>query len=233
MELIFIRDNEEIRRRVTIRQAIVAGWTGKDKDALDAHITEMRKKGIPAPTETPMFYRVSPQLLTTESHIQVVGRHSTGEVEAVVLSLEDGDWVGLGSDHTDRDVQRRSTALSKQLCPKPIAATCWSLEDVGDHWDALELRSYVTVDGEEAPYQAGDIEVNLSYRELKALYEERHGAIVPGTAMFCGTVAALRPVTFSTSFRMEMIDTARQRRIDHAYTIEDLPLPDPLDDGES
>ena len=104
-----------------------AGWTGRNVEALEKHILELEALGVKRPKSTPIFYRVSADLLTTRPSIEVLGTASTGEVEFVLFSLADGLWVGLGSDHTDRKAETIGVSLSKQMCAKPIAATAWLL----------------------------------------------------------------------------------------------------------
>ena len=98
-----------------IRQLVVAGWTGRNAAAVEAHIRELAELGLPRPSHTPVFYRVAAALLTRRDSIQVVGTDTSGEVEFVLV--RDGGWyVGLGSDHTDRALEITSVALSKQVC---------------------------------------------------------------------------------------------------------------------
>ena len=69
---------------------------------------------------------------TVEKHIR--------ELEAVLFSLEDGLWVGVGSDHTDRRTETFNISVSKQACPKPVGPQLWRYSEVADHWDQLILR---------------------------------------------------------------------------------------------
>ena len=64
-------------------------------------------------------------------------------------------WVGVGSDHTDREVETYGVAVSKQMCDKPIAAQFWAFDDVKSHWDLLQLRSRIEEHGEQVLYQDG------------------------------------------------------------------------------
>src|ERR1700683_2844251 len=110
---------------VTIRDLVMAGWTGRDQEAVDTHIRELAELGVAPPKSTPIFYRVSASLLTRAEDIQVMGRDSTGEVEFVLIQAGERLLVGLGSDHTDRKAATIGVTLSKQMCPKPIAAEVW------------------------------------------------------------------------------------------------------------
>jgi hypothetical protein len=52
-------------------------------------------------------------------------------------------FVGVGSDHTDRALERLSIPAAKQACPKVAGTAVWRLDEVEDHWDRLELRAWV------------------------------------------------------------------------------------------
>lgn len=71
--------------RLPIRQAVIAGWTGRDPVARDRHITELEALGITRPASTPIYYRVAARRLTTADSIEVSGSGSSGEVEFVLF----------------------------------------------------------------------------------------------------------------------------------------------------
>src|SRR5262245_12741182 len=108
-----------------IRDLVIAGWTGRNVEALEKHIREREALGVKRRKSSPIVYRVAADLLTTRSGIEVLGQGSSGEVEFVLFALADGLWVGLGSDHTDRKAEAIGVSLSKQMCAKPIAAKAW------------------------------------------------------------------------------------------------------------
>jgi hypothetical protein len=205
-----------------IKHLVIAGWTGRNVEALEKHILELEALGVKRPKSTPIFYRVAADLLTTKPSIEVLGTGSTGEVEFVLFSLADGLWVGLGSDHTDRKAETIGVSLSKQMCAKPIAATAWRYEDVRSHWDQLMLRSDVRRGGERQLYQEGFVASMRTPDELIKLYT-RDAALPPGTAMFCGTLAVHGNIAFADRFEMELNDPVLGRTISHAYTISTLP----------
>lgn len=211
-------------RQVDIDTLIIAGWAGKDKAALQAHIAELEEQGIKTPQEIPRFYRIGPNLLTQASSINVVGKGSTGEVEAFAVHLDDGLWVGLGSDHTDRKVESLSVSLSKQVCPKPIGTTLWKFDDIADHWNELIIRSFVVNNGRRQTYQEGSLVQNRDLSELILLYRERGGTFSAGTAMFCGTLPAKIKLTFFDQFELELHDPVLDRSLSHCYAIHPLPI---------
>ncbi|NIQ18355.1 MAG: DUF2848 domain-containing protein, partial [Candidatus Aenigmarchaeota archaeon] len=78
-----------------------------------AHIEELRREGIPPPPSVPMLFPVLSHNITTAGQIQVVGSRTSGEAEFVLLLDGENIFVGVGSDHTDRDLERHSIMKSK------------------------------------------------------------------------------------------------------------------------
>ncbi|MFT6309610.1 MAG: hypothetical protein ACJA0Z_004794, partial [Halioglobus sp.] len=128
--MIFI--NGEERLKCAIDQLIVAGWTGRDSHAVNHHIKELGQLGIAPPSAVPLYYRVSDSLLTQSPNIQVLGSASSGEVEPLILRQQDRWYLGLASDHTDRELEAHSVAASKQACVKPVAMQVWELDTVSN-----------------------------------------------------------------------------------------------------
>jgi len=203
---------------------VVTGWAGRDSASVEAHIRELEAVGLPRPTRTPIFYRAAASLLTTSEAIEVVGPDTSGEVEFVLVSLRDGLWVGLGSDHTDRALERTSVALSKQVCAKIVSRELWRFEDVADHWDRLELRSWAHRGGERVRYQDGTVAAILAPDRLMTLAREAGAPFDQGTALFSGTIAAIGGVAPADEFEMELHDPVRGRTLRHTYRIDALPI---------
>lgn len=204
-----------------VRELVIAGWTGRDVAALEKHIRELEAIGVKRPKTTPIFYRVAASLLTSDNTIEVLGDQSSGEAECVVYCRDDGLFVGLGSDHTDRKAETVGVSLSKQMCAKPVSREVWRLEDVAAHWDRLILRSNVGTEGRRRLYQEGPVAAMRPPTELFKLY---CGGLLPvGTAMFCGTLAVHGGITPSETFEMELEDPALGRKITHSYRVKTLP----------
>src|SRR3954470_1311973 len=140
-----------------VKELVIAGWTGRDEAALKKHIRELEDLGVKAPKTTPIFYRVSASLMTFADEIEVLGPDTSGEVEFVLLSRPDGLFVTVGSDHTDRKAEAAGVALSKQLCPKPIARDAWRYDEVKPHWERLMLRSWIVENNKKVLYQEGEV----------------------------------------------------------------------------
>jgi Protein of unknown function (DUF2848) len=213
------RPGEKTLDLAAIDQLVIAGWTGRDVDALEAHIRELEALGVARPKSVPIFYRNSATLLTTCGSVQVVGGKSSGEVEFVLYAIDDGLWVGIGSDHTDRHAETINVTMSKQMCPKPVGSQLWSYADVRPHWEKLTLRSFVLgEDGNYRLYQEGSVANMRSPEELVRLYT-KGGTLAKGTAMFCGTFPAHGGLSYSNSFRMELEDPVLNRKMTHGYTV--------------
>ena len=205
-----------------IKNLVIAGWTGRNVAALEAHIKELEAIGVKRPKSVPIFYRVAASLLTTDDAIEVMADKSSGEVEFVLYALDDGLWVGVGSDHTDRKAETIGVTLSKQMCAKPVGATLWRYDEVKPHWDRLTLRSFVADGGARRLYQEGPVTNMRSPEELIRLYTGGD-RLAPGTAMFCGTFAVHGGISSSGTFEMELDDPVLKRKLSHSYRIVSLP----------
>jgi hypothetical protein len=206
-----------------IKNLVIAGWTGRNIAALEAHIKELEAIGVKRPKTVPIFYRVAAALLTTSDSIEVVADTSSGEVEFVLYALADGMWLGVGSDHTDRKAETIGVTLSKQMCAKPVGAMLWRYDEVKPHWDRLVLRAFVPDEGgKRRLYQEGPVTNMRAPEELIRLYTGGD-KLAPGTAMFCGTFAVHGGISFSGTFEMELEDPVLGRKLTHSYRIASLP----------
>ena len=53
---------------------------------------------------------------------------------------------------------------------------------------------------------------------------QRYGGLVPGAAMFCGTLAAKGGIRPASVFRIELEDPVLKRRLQHEYRVTVLPV---------
>jgi hypothetical protein len=208
---------------LSIDQAVIAGWTGRDPVARDKHIAELEAVGIARPATTPIYYRCSARRLTTDDVIEVCGGDSSGEVEFVLIGWQGGILVGLGSDHTDRKVEAYNVTVSKQMCDKPLSPVLWDLSDVIGHWDRMILRSWAWFDGERTLYQEGTLAAMLPVKDLIERGFGKSG-LPDGCAMFGGTFAAKGGIRPSVRFECELEDPVLNRKITHAYDVIVLPV---------
>lgn len=197
--------------------AVVAGYTGRDMAAVQHHIDELAAIGVEPPPEVPMFYSMPSDLFSTSSE-QSVGRGLTsGEVEPVYIRHAGRVYLGVGSDHTDRDLETVDIARSKRACPKPV-----SLEVIPvDNLSTLDLDECVMsswVDG--TPYQDGVLAGLRTPKNIVELLIERTD-VGSGDFVCLGGTLPLIDGKFTAGaewrLRLEMPDG---RSLEHMYTVE-------------
>lgn len=199
----------------------IAGFTGRDPDAVRDHIRELEEIGVPAPSQVPAVYTVPDWVLAQGSgEIQVPSDRGSGEAEPVLVALPDGAiYVTVGSDHTDRDLERASVELAKLTHPKVLGRTAWPFSELASEWDELVLRSWV---GEQAElYQEASLGAIAKPLEL---LEHVRGVLRPPPdrplIVFLGTVP-LRSEGFSFDgwFTAALEDPERARRLVCTYSV--------------
>jgi hypothetical protein len=227
-------DGASRHARVEVRRLLLAGYTGRDREKVLAHVEELAALGVAPPERVPAVYVVAPDLLTTEPAITVRGRHTSGEAEFFLVPSPDGLLVGVGSDHTDRVHEAVDVTEAKARCPKPISQAVWRYEDVRDHWDRLRLRSWVTTalpstsDPTRSPepnrpghrlYQEGPLAALLGVDALLAELGAAGYDATPGHLMFGGTLPTIGGLIFGHHFEVELADPVLDRRLTCAYDI--------------
>lgn len=215
-----IVDGEAVR--VPVERVVNAGYSGRDEEAVQAHIDELVEDGIEAPETVPSTYRVAPHtLLVDPGSIDVVGGDTSGEAEFGLLLTGRDAYVVAASDHTDRELETDSIRKAKQIAPNVISKRAWRLSDVRDHWDDVELRAWNTVDGERRLYQETTLEAILPPEDVLDEVEDRYGGPLHGAAVLSGTVATvsgeLRP---GSRFEVELSDPVLERSLSVAYDVE-------------
>lgn len=197
---------------------VVAGYTGRNEAAVREHIDELAALGIAPPPHVPMRYALDPALLTTAPAVPVHGDATSGEVEPVLLRHAGRWYLGVGSDHTDRALEREDIAHSKAVCPKPVGRTVLPLPDglaqgaFDAAWDAGTVES--TVDGE--PYQSGPLTGLRTPSDLLERLGEREGT--GDLAILAGTVP-LRDGTFRHGRDWTLTLRVGDHTLTHQYTV--------------
>ena len=205
---------------------IVAGWTGRDKTAVQHHIEELAVIGVPRPSTTPLYYRAPAAILTQSDQIEALGRETGGEAEPVIVDDGERLWLALGSDHTDRGLEATSVAHSKAIAPKVLSRQAWPWDELADRLDALRLSAEISEDGQSwTAYQ------NDALAKIAPLGDLIEGAptterdrLGGGAVMFCGTVPAIDGVRPTPWFRAALEDPATGRRLTLSYRTEALPV---------
>lgn len=208
-------------RTFSVARMYNLGSATRDAAVAVHHQEEVAREGIQIAyhVPAPRIYPIDTYALTTEDTIGVQGPRSSGEVE-IVLVQADRLYVGVGSDHTERDLERASIVWGKQASPNILAPTLWDFDEIADHWDQCVMRS--SVDGRL--YQDVSVSAFLSPRDILRILCER----VPGLpkrdfVVFCSTIVALnKEFGFGKLWQFEMEDPVLKRKISHAYRLESL-----------
>jgi hypothetical protein len=196
---------------------IVAGYTGRDRDAVLAHIRELAELGVPPPESVPSFYAASPELLTQRDVVVTAEPETSGEAEVALLVDGEDCYVTLASDHTDRAAERIDVELSKRMCHKVVAQGAWPLGAVLGHWDTLRLKGWIA-NGTEQEYQSGSAGSLLPADEILAAIPWR---TKPSRfAVLCGTVPTTGGLRASRSFRAELTDSLTSATLELVYHVE-------------
>lgn len=206
-----------------IKGAVICGYTGRDQSAVQKHIDELKKEGVPPPPSVPAFYPKPALGVAVGGEIQVQGQETSGEVEYVILTDGDSILVGVGSDHTDRELERDNILKSKQVCPAVLSGTIWDYGEIKDHWDQIEIRSWVIKGGQRTLYQESTLATILPPEDLIAAVGERVKGPLEGIAIFSGTPPLVTEgMVYSDRFEGELSDPVTGRKITIGYSIRTL-----------
>lgn len=185
------------------------------------HQQEVARAGIHIAYDVPAprIYPIGAHALTTGDEVFVHGNETSGEVE-IVIAVSDEIYVGVGSDHSDRALERVSIPWSKQVCPNVLAPVLWPFEPLRGRWDSCVLRS--RVDGRL--YQEVAVSAFLHPDDILATLRRRVNELPSRDYLvFCGTVASLdQALGFGKTWTIELEDPTADRRIRHEYTVRNL-----------
>ena len=192
-------------KRFTARRLLAGGYTGRDPAAVEEHIAELARLGVPRPKHVPSIFVANPQVLQMGGTVWAYDGTSSGEAEYVLLIGMNDIFVCIGSDHTDRGLESLSIEKSKQIYPKIVSRQVWRLDELLPRWDDLRLRSRVGENGELTDYQDGTFAQLIRPERLLDLIGPDPGA---GAVVFSGTLPVLgghvRP---APRFEAELLDT--------------------------
>src|SRR4051794_5831636 len=202
-------------------QVVVAGFTGRDDATVEAHIAELVGLGVPRPESVPAVFPMPPSLLrVAPATVAVAGPRTSGEAEPVLVHVPSGErFLGVGSDHTDREIERRSLYDSKLACPKIVGPELWPLEDVASHWDELLLGA--ATGPQAAPYQCATLAALRRPEEILELVWVAGADPNRALLVFLGTVAVQNGFRYDSQFRARLLDPRAQRELVCRYEIRD------------
>lgn len=220
----FVDDASGRQLDFELTSVILGGYTGRDQARVREHIDELAEHGVPAPARVPSFYRVTPRKVVAADSIDVLGPETSGEAELILLRSRGELFVGLGSDHTDRGLERQSVRYAKQVCPKVVCPRVWRYAEIASRWNCVRLRSFAGT--ERRPYQDAPVTAILDPEDILARVTTRMGRGLEGVLVFSGTVPLLGQTRFPNRFAAELCDQGRDARLSLDYAVNVI---DPLD----
>ncbi|MDE0028058.1 MAG: DUF2848 family protein [Deltaproteobacteria bacterium] len=207
-----------------VARILDAGFTGKNREGAMKHVEELKAHGVAAPDRIPAYFAVTREMVTTDDEIEVLGDDTSGEVEVVFLFKGDEVYIAVGSDHTDRELEKDSIPKSKVICAKVVSREVWRLADVKPHWERLKLQSWIDVDGRRTLYQEGSLADFLTVDDfldgVRAVVKD--GAL-DGMVLYMGTMPSLGgELLFSPTFEGRLSDDVLGRELSFRYSIRPI-----------
>ena len=211
--------------RFKMRRMVNAGYTGRDQEKVRNHIEELKKEGVPAPESTPTAYGMITQLLYFKDEIEVVSERTSGEAEYILLCSGEEVYVGVGSDHTDRELESVSIIKSKQVCPNIMSDRLWRLKEIRKDWDEIILRGWVkNEEGERVLYQEALLSAMMIPEDLMDFVKNKPiDKSLEGTMIFSGTIPILTgKFVYGSYFEAELFHPRSGRKLNCSYQIRVL-----------
>ena len=207
-----------------VARILDAGFTGKNREGAMKHVEELKAHGVAAPDRIPAYFAVTRELVTTDDEIEVLGDDTSGEVEVVFLFKGDETYIAVGSDHTDRELEKDSIPKSKVICPKVVSREVWKLADVEPHWERLKLQSWIEADGQRTLYQEGSLADFLTIDDfldgVRSVVKDR---VLDGMVLYMGTMPSLGgELLFSPTFEGRLSDEVLGRELSFRYSIRPM-----------
>ncbi len=202
------------------KKLINAGYTGKDMKSIMAHIEELKEKGIAAPDSVPAFFPKSPNLLTQDEMLYTLDSSDhTGEAEFVIFFHQDKIYISVGSDHTDRIMEKVNIPKAKFIYPNVVSREAWDLSEIEDHWDDINLQCWVLVDNEKRLFQETKVSTFLSPQDLVKRVKNLllNPDDVEGLVIFSGTVASIFQIDYSSWYLVKLTDKSSGKTISCEY----------------
>lgn len=207
-----------------VARILDAGFTGKNREGAMKHVEELKAYGVAAPDRIPAYFAVTRELVTTDDEIEVLGDDTSGEVEVVFLFKGDETYIAVGSDHTDRELEKDSIPKSKVICPKVVSRDVWRLADVSPHWERLKLQSWIEVGGQRTLYQEGSLADFLTIDDfLDGVRSVVKDGALDGMVLYMGTMPSLGgELLFSPTFEGRLSDDVLGRALSFRYSIRPM-----------
>lgn len=217
------KDGSRTPISLEVQEILLAGYTGRDRAEVLKHIGELQQLGVAPPPQVPMVYVIEPELITVDGIVSVKADQTSGEVEFCLAPSPLGLLVGVASDHTDREQEAIDVTASKRLCPHPVSREVWRYDDIRDHWDSIQVRSWAVSGDTRQAYQDGRLDAFMSVDALLSeLARQGHGDL-EGRIVFGGTLPTTDGFIFAHRFEAQLHDPLLGRTLTCAYDVSIEP----------
>lgn len=224
-------DGQTETAEIEYRRILNLGYTTRDPNVMERHLQELREEGIdaPVPAQPPLIIPLTPAALSTASELEVQTGLTSGEVELVMAGASDGRvLLGVGSDHTDRALERVSIGWSKQVTPNVVGRTFWQLDELDPDLAGITMLSWVRgADSDWREYQNAPADTLLAPAKMLEACASRLGissrAVLSDSIVFSGTVHSLsEEISYDPHWRVALRDQKNGREISLDYQAIDI-----------
>jgi len=224
LNLILLKGRKKQKVVFEVKRMVNGGYCGRNQEEIRRHMEEVRKLGSTEVfDETPVFFPVVKDRITLKEEIEVVGNQTSGEGEFAILIGKDRIYVAAASDHTDRDLEKKTILKSKQVTPNILSKEVWDYEDVKGHWDEILMRAWVKEGEKKKLYQEAKLKALLPPDDLMRIVKEKVRGDLKGMVILSGTVGAIQGVSgFSDYFEVELIDDVLRRKVGCKYDVKPI-----------
>ena len=218
---------------------ILAGFTGRSAQAVADHLRELSLIGVGAPESVPIYWSIEPDLLRPCANISAPPERTSGEIEYVLVRSAGRWFVGVGSDHHDKVIEKESVLESKRAQPKLIGHSVIPLEEAMASWDDIELRCLAkNGDGQWIIFQGGRLIELITPEDLLDGARRRWPDAVDmdGSVIFSGTIPLVDPEqwigrAYPTAYRL-LLASPGGIRLEGEYSIAEASVATIVEEGE-
>jgi len=202
----------------------MAGRSQPEGEQLDNHLEQMREAGVASPEQLPFVTPKPNYLVTTDDSIQVNSSETAGEAEFVMYPTDEHLYIGVGNDHKEYEIAPTNMHVANNTCPSVMSDEVWVFEEVADHWDEIELRSWVERDGTLELYQRAPMSAFMRPNSIVDAVAESITDPITGTAIWSGTVDSggvdpFPEVVSGDFYMVQLHDPVLNRRLVTQYSV--------------
>ena len=218
---------------------ILAGFTGRSAQAVADHLRELSLIGVGAPESVPIYWSIEPDLLRPCANMSAPPERTSGEIEYVLVRSAGRWFVGVGSDHHDKVIEKESFLESKRAQPKLIGHSVIPLEEAMASWDDIELRCLAkNGDGQWIIFQGGRLIELITPEDLLDGARRRWPDAVDmdGSVIFSGTIPLVDPEqwigrAYPTAYRL-LLASPGGIRLEGEYSVTGTSGATIVEEGE-